>query len=80
MTGNYGPSPVVYVATGTGFADGLTGAAAAGHLHAPLILINGQGSSIPAMTKAALLAVIGPSTQIRVLGGTGRSTPRYSAS
>ena len=55
VTANYGADqPVIYVATGTNFPDGLAGAAAAGFEHAPLVLINGQGTSIPSNINAEL--------------------------
>ena len=48
----------------------LAGAAAAGFRHAPLVLINGQGSSIPSNINTELNNLIGPNTKIIVLGGT----------
>jgi len=72
VSANYGPSqPVIYVATGTNFPDGLAGGAAAGFEHAPLILINGLGSSLPANISTELTNLSGPTTRIVVLGGTG---------
>jgi len=72
VTGNYGPSPVVYVASGTGFADGLAGAAAAGFRHAPLILVNSASTALNSSNITALDAVLeaGTATQIIVVGGT----------
>lgn len=59
-------SPVVYVASGLGFADALTAAAAAAHHGAPLLLVRPDG--VPAAT-AAQLARFAPS-MIVVAGGT----------
>ncbi|HEY7941691.1 MAG TPA: Ig-like domain repeat protein [Candidatus Limnocylindrales bacterium] len=72
VTGNYGPSPIVYVASGTGFADGLAGAAAAGFRHAPLILVNSASTALNSSNITALHAVLqaGTATQIIVVGGT----------
>ena len=71
VNANYGANqPVIYVATGTNFPDGLAGAAAAGFRQAPLVLLNGQGSGIPANINTELNSLIGPSTKIIVLGGT----------
>ena len=83
VTANYGADqPVIYVATGTNFPDGLAGAAAAGFEHAPLVLINGQATSIPSNINTELTGVhglIGPDTRIVVLGGTASiSTTMYN--
>ena len=80
VTANYGADqPVIYVATGTNFPDGLAGAAAAGFEHAPLVLINGQGTSIPSNINAELNGLIGPDTRIVALGGTASiSTTMYN--
>ncbi|TRW45860.1 hypothetical protein FJ693_07555 [Georgenia yuyongxinii] len=58
---------VAYVATGRGFADALSGAAAAGAKGAPLLLV--PGSSVTAETRAEL-ARLSPD-RIVVLGSTG---------
>src|SRR5690606_33459309 len=55
----------VFVATGTGFADALTGSALAGHLEAPILLV--RTDSVPEVT-AAELARLDPS-RVVVLGG-----------
>ena len=59
--------PVVVVASGAGFADGLGAAPAAAALHAPLLLV--QPGAIPAAT-AAELARLQPG-RIVIVGGTG---------
>ena len=58
--------PVAYIATGSNFPDALAGAAAAGHLGGPVLLV---GATIPAVT-AAELDRLRPA-RIVVLGGTG---------
>jgi putative cell wall-binding protein len=55
----------VYVATGTEFADALTGSALAGHQHAPILLV--KPGSVPAVT-AAELDRLNPASVV-VLGG-----------
>ncbi len=60
------PVPVVVVATGTGFADALSGGAAAGHHGGPLLLV--EGDTLPEATAAALRAL--RPLRIVVLGGT----------
>jgi putative cell wall-binding protein len=62
----YAPGvPVVYIATGLGFADALAGAPAAGMENGPLLLV--PGTSIPGVV-AAELGRLKP-TRIIVLGG-----------
>ncbi|OFW64218.1 MAG: hypothetical protein A2135_08470 [Actinobacteria bacterium RBG_16_67_15] len=61
------PVPTVFVATGTNFPDALAGAAVAGKLGAPLLLV--RPDSIPAET-AAQLTRLAPD-QIVILGGVG---------
>jgi hypothetical protein len=58
---------VAYVATGANFPDALAGAAAAGHVGAPLLLVTRDG--VPAAT-AAELARLQPG-RIVILGGPG---------
>lgn len=60
-----GTEPIVFVATGQGFADALAGAAVAGSLGAPLLLVS--PSSVPAATDAEL-ARLDPETVV-ILGG-----------
>ena len=57
--------PVVYIATGLDFPDALAGAAAAGSLGAPLLLVT--GTTVPPAT-AAELSRLRPATVV-VLGG-----------
>lgn len=61
-----GPVPVLYIANGLNFPDALAGAAAAGHLGAPILLVT--PGSIPAATAQAITALAPKS--IKVLGGT----------
>ena len=63
-----GGAGTVLIATGLNFPDALAGAAAAGHLGAPILLV-GPGTTLPAPTVAALNA-LHPS-EIVILGGTG---------
>lgn len=58
---------VVFVATGTQFADALTGSALAGHQGAPILLV--KPGAVPAVT-AAELDRLNPASVV-VLGGTG---------
>lgn len=62
-----GPVPVAYVATGTGYADALSGGAAAAHDGAPVLLTDPRALSGP---TAEVLAELQPA-RIVVLGGTG---------
>lgn len=59
--------PAAFVATGTGFADALSGSSAAAVLKAPLLLV--RPSSVPEAT-AAELQRLAPQ-RIYILGGTG---------
>jgi hypothetical protein len=59
--------PVAYIATGLGFADALAGAAVAGHVGGPILLV--PGTSIPAVVAAELTRL--KPARIVVLGGTG---------
>ena len=73
ISAGWGPGvPVVYIATGLNFPDALAGAAAAGTLGAPLLLVT--GTTVPAAT-AAELARLQPG-RIVILGGTGRRVRR----
>ena len=65
---SYNPGvPVVYIATGSGYADALAGAPVAGRDRGPLLLV--PGTSIPA-SVAAELTRLAPA-RIVVLGGSG---------
>ncbi|MDH6182310.1 putative cell wall-binding protein [Microbacteriaceae bacterium SG_E_30_P1] len=61
-------APLVYLATGKTYPDALTAGAAAGHLDAPVILVDGTASSIDPATLA-LLRSLGTSS-IRIAGGS----------
>ena len=60
------PVPIVVVATGSSFADALSGGAAAGHHGGPLLLVDRD--TVPEATAAALRAL--QPARIVVLGGT----------
>jgi len=64
---NYPPGVPVFLATGLNFPDALAGAALAGHLGGPLLLVTRD--TIPAAT-ATELARLAPSS-ITILGSTG---------
>lgn len=55
----------IYVSTGEGFADALSGSVAAAKANSPLILTNGKVS----ITKTAFYSKIPSSSEFRVLGG-----------
>jgi putative cell wall-binding protein len=59
--------PVVYVATGLNFPDALAAAAAAGHLDAPILLVQTLGIPTPTKTELTRLKPV----KIIVAGGTG---------
>ncbi len=59
--------PVVYIASGIGFADGVCAAAAAGAQDSPLLLAT--NTTLPA-SSAAAIAALGPSHAV-LAGGTG---------
>lgn len=62
-------APVVYIATGTGFADALAAGPAAASVKAPVILVYGSASSADSETLAVLTAF---STQrVVIVGGEG---------
>jgi putative cell wall-binding protein len=61
------PQATVFVATGLGFADALSGAPVAGHLGAPLLLVS--PSSVPASVRTQLQRL--KPTSIVILGGPG---------
>src|SRR6185503_4859293 len=60
-------APVAYVATGLDFPDALAGAAAAGHLGAPLLLVSRDTVSPETAAELARLHA----GRIVILGGTG---------
>ena len=57
-----------FVATGSGFADALAAASAAGSMGAPVVLVDGSSSRVPSATRT-LLADLGV-TDVYVAGGT----------
>ena len=59
--------PVAYIATGTGFADALSGAPVAGKLGGPILLV--PGTAIPAVIATELTRL--KPAKIVILGGTG---------
>ncbi|QOD93223.1 cell wall-binding repeat-containing protein [Chryseoglobus sp. 28M-23] len=63
-----GGASTAFVATGSGFADALAAAAAAGKVGAPVILVDGSRSGVPSATRT-LLANLGV-TDVYVVGGT----------
>ncbi len=67
-SGSFSPgAPVVFVATGAGFPDALAGAAVAGRIGAPVLLVT--ATTLPAATRTEL-ARLKPD-RIVILGGTG---------
>ena len=70
-------APIVYVSTGLNFPDSLSAGGAAGSLHAPLLLVNGNTTSVDAPT-AALLQSLGTS-KIVIIGGSAVMSPSLVA-
>lgn len=70
-------APTVYVSTGLNFPDSLSAGGAAGSLNAPLLLVNGNATSVDAAT-ASLLQSLG-TTKIVVIGGNAVMTPSLVA-
>ncbi|MBH0131374.1 cell wall-binding repeat-containing protein [Salinibacterium sp. NK8237] len=62
-------APTAYLATGRNFPDALSASAAAGSIGAPVILVDGNKSSIDKSTSA-LIKSLGV-TQTNIAGGTG---------
>lgn len=69
------PVPVAYLATGTGFADALSGAAAAAHEGGPILLTS--PSVLPTETGAALTAL--RPKRIVIVGGSGAVSETVAA-
>ncbi|MER3388719.1 MAG: cell wall-binding repeat-containing protein [Microcella sp.] len=63
-----GGATTAFVATGSGFADALAAASAAGSIGAPVVLVDGSSSGVPSATRS-LLADLGV-TDVYVAGGT----------
>jgi len=74
-TANFATSPTVYLATGTDYADALSGAPMAGWNGFPLLLVTKD--SIPDETAAAIRK-LGP-TKIVILGGDSAVSERVQA-
>ncbi len=64
-----GTTTTAFIATGTGFPDALSASAAAAHLGAPVILVDGSQSTVPQAT-ADLIVSLGV-TLIHIAGGSG---------
>lgn len=64
-------APVVYVATGAGYADALAGAALAGTRRAPLVIA--RPTCFPLEGSEALVSL--EASRIRLLGGLGALGP-----
>lgn len=65
----WGSAPTVYLATGRDYADALGAAAIAGAKNAPVVLVNGAASALPAASTALLKTLKTTSTVI--VGGEG---------
>jgi putative cell wall-binding protein len=66
-------APTVYVSTGLNFPDSLSAGGAAGSLHAPLLLVNGNAGAVDQATKS-LLDSLG-TTKVVVIGGAAVMSP-----
>lgn len=62
-------SDVVFIATGTGFADALSAGAAAGAVNAPVILVPGDTSTLPTDVRDYIRNL--GATKAYIAGGTG---------
>ncbi len=62
-------APVVYLATGSGYADALAAGPAAASVNAPVVLVQGSASRIDSETLA-LLSVL-DTTRVVIVGGSG---------
>ncbi|WP_431220285.1 cell wall-binding repeat-containing protein [Leifsonia xyli] len=71
-------APTVYVATGLNFPDSLSAGGAAGKLNAPLLLVNGNTTSVDAATKS-LLTSLG-TTKVVIIGGSAVMSPSLVSS
>lgn len=71
-------APVVYLATGAGFADALAAGPAAAAAKAPVLLVAGSRSTIDETTLATLRVL--SATRIVVIGGTGVVSAGLAAS
>lgn len=64
----FSSASTAFVATGLNFPDALSASAAAGSLHAPVLLVNGAAGAVDRATKT-LLGDLG-ATSVRIAGGT----------
>lgn len=64
----FASTPYIYLATGRNFPDALTASAAAAHLDAPVVLVDGNASSVDAAT-IDLFRALGVTT-VRIAGST----------
>lgn len=64
----FSSASTAFLATGLNFPDALSASAAAGSLHAPVLLVNGAAGAVDKATKT-LLGELG-ATSIRIAGGT----------
>lgn len=70
-------APIVYVSTGLNFPDSLSAGGAAGSLHAPLLLVNGNATSVDSATASLLSSL--HTTNIVVIGGAAVMSPALVA-
>lgn len=74
---NYAPGvPVVFIASGEGFADALAAGPAAAELGGPVLLVT--GTSVPASTQAALVRL--QPARIVIVGGASVISPAVATS
>jgi putative cell wall-binding protein len=73
-----GGSPLVYIATGLGFADALAAGPAAASLNAPVVLVPGTASSADQATLDYLDRA--GAVDIIIVGGPATITPEYAES
>lgn len=74
----FASASTVYLATGRNFPDALTASAAAAHLDAPVVLVDGGASSVDAETLG-LLQDLGVTT-VRIAGATAVISPALEQS
>jgi putative cell wall-binding protein len=75
---SFGPSaPLVYIASGVGFADALSASSVAAIKGAPILLLRGDATSLDQSTRD-VLADLG-TTDIVIAGGTAVVTPQIEA-
>ncbi|WP_022891191.1 cell wall-binding repeat-containing protein [Agromyces subbeticus] len=74
----FGPTAIAYLATGRDFPDGLSAGAAAGAIGAPVVLVDGLGSSVDEKTLALLRSK--GIAEVRIAGGDGVVSPGIASS